>query len=52
MLFGKRMTPIIGASVIQGQRGILHLRFRIKDFICSQCDRNYILLCQLKLSKK
>ena len=35
-------------SVIQGQRGILHSRFRIKHFICSQCDRNYIFSVLIK----
>ena len=34
--------PVSTRTVIQGQRGILHLEFKIKHFICNQCDRNYI----------
>ena len=30
--------------VSQGQRVILHSRFLMKHFICSQCDQNYIYM--------
>ena len=39
-------------SVIQGQRCILHSRFRIKHFICSQCDRNYIFSVLIKIKQQ
>ena len=39
-------------SVIQGQRVILHSRFRIKPFICSQCDRNYLFSVLIKIKQQ
>ena len=39
-------------TVIQGQRGILHSRFRIKHFMCNQRDRNYIFSLLIKIKQK
>ena len=39
-------------AVIQGQRGILHSRFKIKYFICSQCNRNYIFSVQINIRQQ
>ena len=39
-------------SVIQGQHGILHSRFRIKYFICSQCDQNYVFSELIKIQQQ
>ena len=39
-------------SVSQGQRVILHSRFRIKHFICSQCDRYYIFAVLVKIKQQ
>ena len=41
-------------SVIQGQRAVFftRLRFRMKDFICSQCDLNYNFYVLIKIKQQ